>query len=115
MAQTTSGEITLLAQHIPLLSVLQPGVVTLTFAGGETLRLAVGSGVIETDGQTVRLVAEGADTQDTLPSAEQIQQHLAELHAQLQGATHVSVEEYVRLEYEYLKASAQALLVSEHQ
>ena len=46
-APTQSGEITILPDHIPLVSILKPGVVEVKLADGETEIIAVSGGFIE--------------------------------------------------------------------
>ncbi len=62
---TPEGEISVLPHHIPLMSIVQPGTVTLRQAQGEQL-LAVSRGVIEVDGKRVRLLVDTADRAERL-------------------------------------------------
>lgn len=62
---TPQGEITILPNHIPLISIVTPGVVTIRQKGGEQV-LAVSRGVIEVDGKTIRVMVDTADRADEL-------------------------------------------------
>lgn len=62
---TPQGEITVLPQHIPLISILVPGTVTIREKGKETL-LAVSRGVVEVDGKTIHVMADTADRAEEL-------------------------------------------------
>jgi F-type H+-transporting ATPase subunit epsilon len=65
---TAEGEITVLGGHIPLISVLVPGTV-IARKGKEEWVLAVSRGVIETDGKTLRVLADTADRAEGLEEA----------------------------------------------
>lgn len=62
---TPQGEITILPHHIPLISIVVPGVITVRQKGSEQL-LAVSRGVIEVDGRTIRVMVDTADRADEL-------------------------------------------------
>ncbi|MDD5026256.1 MAG: ATP synthase F1 subunit epsilon [Candidatus Peribacteraceae bacterium] len=62
---TPQGEITVLPHHIPLISIVAPGTVTVR-AGGEEHLFAVTRGVIEIDGQSIRLLVDTADRAEEL-------------------------------------------------
>lgn len=62
---TPDGEITVLAHHIPLMSIVRPGTVTIRSRDSEQL-LAVSRGVIEVDGTNVRLLVDTADRAEEL-------------------------------------------------
>lgn len=62
---TPQGEITILPHHIPLISIIAPGAITIRWKGSEQL-LAVSRGVIEVDGKTIRVMVETADRADEL-------------------------------------------------
>ena len=62
---TPQGEITILPNHIPLISIVVPGVITVRQKGSEQL-LAVSRGVIEVDGRTIRVMVDTADRADEL-------------------------------------------------
>lgn len=65
---TPDGEITILPHHIPLISILSPGTVTVR-GGGEERLFAVSRGVIEVDGMTIRVLADTADRAEKLEEA----------------------------------------------
>lgn len=62
---TTEGEITVLPHHIPLVALLQAGVLRIK-KGNEETPLAVSSGVIEIDGKRVVVLADTAERVDEL-------------------------------------------------
>ncbi len=66
---TPDGEITILPHHIPLISILAPGTITVRRGGREEL-FAVSSGVIEVDGFSIRVLADTADRAEALEEAE---------------------------------------------
>ena len=62
---TTEGEITVLPHHLPLVTLLQAGVLRIK-KGNEEIPLAVSSGVIEVDGKRVVVLADSAERVDEL-------------------------------------------------
>ena len=58
---TTEGEIGIYKDHIPLTTVLAPGIVTITVSGEEKKYAAVYSGFAEILGDQVTLLAEAAE------------------------------------------------------
>jgi F-type H+-transporting ATPase subunit epsilon len=65
---TPDGEITILPHHIPLISIVMPG--TLTVRRGEQEQFfAISRGVIEVDGRTIRILADTADRAEELEEA----------------------------------------------
>lgn len=62
---TVDGEIAVLPHHIPLVTLLQAGVLRIK-KGSEEIPLAVGSGVIEVDGKRVVVLADTAERADEL-------------------------------------------------
>ena len=58
---TADGEITVLANHIPLVSLLVPGVVHIVPKDGDERSLAVAGGFIEVVGNTVHVLADAAE------------------------------------------------------
>jgi len=62
---TSTGEITILPDHIPLVSIVVPGSLTIRIKGQEQL-LAVTRGVVEVDGKTVRVLVQSADRAEEL-------------------------------------------------
>lgn len=65
---TPDGEITVLPHHIPLISIVAAGTVTIRTREGEQL-LAVSRGVIELDGQQINVLVDTADRADELEEA----------------------------------------------
>lgn len=62
---SADGEITVLEKHIPLISTLLPGSMVVRAASGESI-FAVSRGVIEVDGNSVRILSDIADRADIL-------------------------------------------------
>lgn len=58
LARTASGDLGVLANHAPLLSVLVPGVVEIEATGGERLRAAVGDGFLSVANNRVSILSE---------------------------------------------------------
>lgn len=59
------GEITILPHHIPLVSMMRAGTIHIKKGGEETI-LACARGVIEVDGQSIKILADSADRADEL-------------------------------------------------
>ena len=62
---TSKGEITVLPHHIPLISIVVPGTVTIREKGKERL-LAVSRGVVEIDGKAIHVMVDTADRAEEL-------------------------------------------------
>jgi F-type H+-transporting ATPase subunit epsilon len=60
-ARTKGGEIGILANHMPVLSLLEAGVVEVETADGETWLAAVGDGFLSVAGNHVSILADRAD------------------------------------------------------
>lgn len=69
---TPDGEITVMPHHIPLLSIVAPGTITVRIDGAEQL-IATTRGVIEVDGKSVQLLVDSADR------AEELEEEVVEL------------------------------------
>lgn len=65
---TGDGEITVLGNHIPLVSTLKPGVISMR-SGDHVRHLAVSGGFIQTDGRTLRVLADTAERADDIDRA----------------------------------------------
>jgi F-type H+-transporting ATPase subunit epsilon len=63
---TTSGEITVLPDHIPLVSVLQPGVIELKRPDGESEIMSVSGGFIEVRKDKIVVLADTAERAEEL-------------------------------------------------
>jgi F-type H+-transporting ATPase subunit epsilon len=64
--RTVNGEITVLPRHCALLTLLADGVITVRDSGGSEEFFSAGSGYIETDGITARILISRAAGQDEL-------------------------------------------------
>ncbi|GAA1727172.1 F0F1 ATP synthase subunit epsilon [Aeromicrobium alkaliterrae] len=58
LARTASGDLGVLANHAPLLSVLVPGVVEIEAPGGDRVRAAVGEGFLSVADNRVSVLSE---------------------------------------------------------
>ena len=65
---TPQGEITVLPHHIPLISIVAPGSITIRVRNTESF-FAVSRGVIEVDGASIRVLADTADRAEELEEA----------------------------------------------
>jgi F-type H+-transporting ATPase subunit epsilon len=65
---TPDGEITVLPHHIPLISIVTPGSI-LVRIGKEEKLFAVSRGVVEVDGNSLRILADTADRAEELEEA----------------------------------------------
>jgi F-type H+-transporting ATPase subunit epsilon len=89
---TVDGEITVLPNHIPLVSLLAAGVLRIK-KGAEETPLAVSSGVIEVDGKRVVVLADTAERADELEeekiekAREAAQKLMTEKRADAEGFT----------------------------
>jgi len=106
---TTSGEITILPQHIPLISVLKPGVIELKNLDGAIDVMSVSGGFIEVLRDKVVILADTAERAEELDE-EKIQ--AAQLRAEEAKKNAASVDEVqfvevsVRLERELARLKA---------
>ncbi len=66
LARTASGDLGVLANHAPLLSVLVPGVVEIEEPGGERIRAAVGEGFLSVADNRVSVLSEDTFLADEL-------------------------------------------------
>lgn len=61
-----SGEITILAGHVPLFSLLVDGIIKIKVGGDDDKFFAIGGGYVETDGKEVTVLVTRAHGQDEL-------------------------------------------------
>ena len=62
---TTDGEITALPDHVPLVSVIRPGVITIRTAKDEQ-HLAIAGGFLKVSGESVAVLADTAERADDI-------------------------------------------------
>lgn len=67
---TQTGEITVLPHHIPIVSIIVPGVLHIRTASGEDQDLAVSGGFVEVRGMNVTVLADSAERADEIDEAE---------------------------------------------
>lgn len=77
---TADGEITVLPEHIPLVSVLVPGVLTLRAKDGQDRHVAVSGGFVHVEPKAVVVLADTAERADDIDAtrAEQARKRAAE-------------------------------------
>lgn len=92
---TENGQITLLPWHMPLVSVVKPGLISISLAKKEsqnladfvvndnTITLSVAKGIVYVSHDKINLVASSATTKPTL-TTEELQQKKDELQAEIQ-------------------------------
>lgn len=66
---TEDGEITVLPEHIPLMSILKPGVIEMKLADGELEVMSVSGGFIEIMRDKIVILADTAERADELDEA----------------------------------------------
>lgn len=102
---TPAGEITILPHHIPLISIIAPGAITIRQKAGDQV-LAVSRGVVEVDGATIRVMVDTADRADELQEqailkakadAEKLQQEKRDDREGFAEATAILERELARL------------------
>lgn len=63
---TTSGEVTILPDHIPLISILKPGVLEIRLLNGETSLMSVSGGFLEVLENKIVILADTAEKAEEL-------------------------------------------------
>ncbi len=63
---TTDGEITVLPEHTPIVSVVRPGVITFRTEKGGEQHLAVSGGFLRVSGESVAILADTAERADDI-------------------------------------------------
>ena len=98
---TPNGEITVLPHHIPLISIVVPGSITVR-TGREELLFAVSRGVIEVDGTGLRVLADTADRAEALEEVaiEKARQAAEKLRSEKRGDAEGFAEATALLERE---------------
>lgn len=69
LARTVEGDLGVLADHAPLLSLLVPGVVVITPIDGDTVRAAISEGFISVANNRVSILSEDAFLADEVDAA----------------------------------------------
>jgi len=114
---TKVGEITILPNHMPLITALVPGILTVRFDGKET-SYAIGWGVVETSGSVLTIAADMIEEWSEL-NLEAVRAKKEEARKLLETYrdTHevMDMDQYVELEYEFLKESAKEQLATRPQ
>lgn len=111
---TKDGEITILPNHMPLITALAPGILTVRFDGKET-SYAIGGGVVETSGSVLTIAADMVEESGELNlEAVRAKKEEAQKLLEIYRDTHevMDMDRYVELEYEFLKESAKEQLAT---
>lgn len=110
---TKTGTITVLPKHEPIVAALNPGVLSVTIAGKSSI-YAIGGGVLETDGDTVTVLADMIEAHGTVDTAEaeKRKEEAARLLAEARSAGTTDMETLIALEEEYMKEEARVKLAS---
>jgi len=111
---TKQGVITVFPGHEPLISALNPGVLTVR-RGGQDESYAIGGGVVEIADDLLTISADMIEAGESI-DLDLVRQKKQEAHAMLEearksGAT-MDMDRYVELEYELLKESAKEQLAT---
>jgi F-type H+-transporting ATPase subunit epsilon len=107
------GELNILPGHAPLMTTLRPGIVRYRLKGESTVhRVAVSSGYAQVNGIGVNVLAETAETADSLNAA-QIDAALAEAEARL-TAHDATVEELEQMTHKVEVARVHKELLHGH-
>lgn len=111
---TKDGEITILPNHMPLITALAPGILTVRFDHKET-SYAIGWGVVETSGSILTIAADMVEEGGEI-NLEDVRKKKEEARKLLETYrdTHeiMDMDRYVELEYEFLKESAKEQLAT---
>lgn len=116
---TENGQITILPNHAPLLSVVRPGILSLTYtrdAEQISEEYVTGGGVVTIEPEAVNIVIDSLDAEKDFSDNDEIarkkqeaEQHIAEYNSA--NPTPKSQKELMELEYQYLKYAAMQELV----
>lgn len=108
---TKDGIISVLPGHVPLLSALGNGILSVTSESG-TKKFAISGGALETDGQTLRILTDMAE--DIAEDIETIRARKLEAEKLMQEAKEsgdpISMERLIEIETEYQKDTAREQL-----
>jgi len=108
---TKDGIISVLPGHVPLLSALGNGILSVTSQSG-TKKFAVSGGALETDGKTLRILTDMAE--DAAEDIETIRARKLEAEKLMQEAKEsgdpISMERLIEIELEYQKDTAREQL-----
>lgn len=93
---TTAGEITVLAEHIPLISVLKPGIVELKLADGQIEIMSVSGGFIEVMRDKIVILADTAERAAELDE-KRIEEAKARAEARQKEVTNVDEVQFANI------------------
>lgn len=93
---TAEGEVGILPGHIPLLTQVEDGELRVT-KNGQTEWLAVSGGFAQVEGDTVRVLAERAISEEKIDE-KAVEEALKRAEKELQDAAHLDPQQYERLQ-----------------
>lgn len=93
---TQSGEVTILPDHIPLVSILRPGVIEIRLAKGETALMAVSGGFLEVLKNKIVVLADTAEKAEEI-SEERIKEARARAEEARQNAKFKDETEFAEI------------------
>lgn len=110
---TKTGTITILPKHEPIVAALNPGVLSLVIEG-KTLHFVIGGGVVETDGETVNVLADMVEegSKGDVEEATKRKDEAARLLKEARQEKTTPMEVLIALEEEYMKQEARMKLAS---
>lgn len=97
VAETQDGQITILARHSPLVTILKPGAL-LVRAKGRERAIAVAGGVIEMSDNTLTILADTAEHADEI-DLERAETRARELVEKLKEKSNLDINTYSSLSY----------------
>ena len=110
---TKTGTITILPKHEPLVAALTPGVLSVTVEG-KVQTFAIGGGVLETDGESVSVLADMVEAGAAIDSEAALKrkEEAARMLKEARDAGTTDMESLIALEEEYMKEEARVKLSS---
>lgn len=109
---TPDGEITVLPHHIPLVTQVKPGELTIK-KSDKTTHFVTGSGFVEVTGQTISILTDIAETADNLDERK-IEEAKKRAEEAMQQSHAMSGEEFARTAAELEKSLAQLRFKRKH-
>lgn len=99
------GEMGVLPNHAPLVTLLEAGELRITKAG-KTSAMAVGEGLVEVTGKSTRILTEAAVGEEAIDEAK-VQEALDRAQARLKDASNLTAEEIAATEASIARSLAQ--------
>ncbi len=108
---TTSGEITVLADHIPLVSILKPGVIEILLATSEREIISVSGGFIEVMREKIVILADTAERAAELDE-QKIEEAKARAEARKKEAVDIDDVQFANISAQLEKEMARSKALS---